>query len=87
MGGTHSRPHDMCLFWSELTILFNTRTFRHMCLDPFYLALELSILLGPVQNQNLHSRGPTCAAHLAQNASLALCKQEITLDIALDTEV
>ena len=29
----------------------------HMCLAPFYLALELSLLLGPVQNHNLHSRG------------------------------
>ena len=57
----------------------------HTCLAPFYLALELSLLLGPVQNQNLPSRGPKCAAHLAHSASLALCKQENTLDIALYT--
>ena len=30
----------------------------HTCLAPFYLALELSLLLGPVQNQNLPSRSP-----------------------------
>ena len=57
----------------------------HTCLAPFYLALELSLLLGPVQNHNLLSRGPKCAAHLAHSASLALCKQENTLDIALYT--
>ena len=57
----------------------------HTCLAPFYLALELSLLLGPVQNQNLPSRGPKNAAHLAQSASLALCKPENTLYIALDT--
>ena len=48
----------------------------HTCLAPFYLALELSLLLGPVQTQKLHSRGPICVAHLANFASLALCKQE-----------
>ena len=57
----------------------------HTCLAPFYLALELSLLLGPVQNQNLPSRGPKCAARLAHSVSIALCKQENTLDIALDT--
>ena len=37
-----------------------------MCLAPFYLALEPSLLLGPVQNQNLPSRGRKCAPHLPQ---------------------
>ena len=57
----------------------------HTCLAPFYLALELSLLLRLVQNQNLPSRGPKCPAHLAHSASSALCNQENTLDIALDT--
>ena len=57
----------------------------HTCLAPFYLTLELSLLLGPVQNQNLPSRGPKCAPHLPHSASLALCKQKNTLEIALDT--
>ena len=56
-----------------------------MGLAPFSLALELSLSLGPVQIQNLPSRGPKCAAHLAHSTSLALCKQKNTLDIAIDT--
>ena len=44
----------------------------------------MSLILGPVQNQNLPSRGPKCAAHLAHSLSLALCKQKNTLEIALD---
>ena len=53
----------------------------HMCLAPFYLAVELSLLLGPVQNQNLPSREFKYAAHvahMAHSASLALWKQENT---------
>ena len=56
-----------------------------MCLAPFYLALELSLILGPVQTQNLRFRGSLYAARLARSVSLALCKQESTLEIALDT--
>ena len=56
----------------------------HSYLAPFYLALELTLLLGPVQNQNWPSRGGLCAQHLQYNVSLALGKQENTLDIALD---
>ena len=56
-----------------------------MCLAPFYHALDLSLLLGPVQNHNLHSRGLLYAIRLAHSVSLALYKQENTLDIALDT--
>ena len=37
-----------------------------MRLAPFYLALEPNLLLGPVQNQNLPSRGRKCAPHLPQ---------------------
>ena len=56
-----------------------------MCLAPFYLALELSLLFWPVLNQNLPSRGAYCAQQLQHSVSLSLCKQENTLDIALDT--
>ena len=56
-----------------------------MCFAPFYLALELSLVLGQVQNQNLPSRWPKYAAGVEYSASLALYKQEITIDIALDT--
>ena len=58
---------------------------HHTCLAPLYLALELSLLWGPVRNKNLPSRGPKCTSHLPHSASLAQCKQENTLDIALDT--
>ena len=63
----------------------STWTVQHTCLATFYLALELSLLLGPVQNQNLPSRGAQCVQHLQHRVSLALCKQDKTLDIALDT--
>ena len=56
-----------------------------MCLAPFYFALELSLLFGPVQNQNLPSKGAQCAQYLQHSVSLALCKQENELDIALYT--
>ena len=40
---------------------------QHTCLAPFYLAHELSLLLGPVQNKNMHSRGPKYAGRLGQS--------------------
>ena len=36
---------------------FSLSMSTHNCLAPFYLALQLSLLLGPVRNQNLPSRG------------------------------
>ena len=41
--------------------------------------------IGAGTNQNLPCRGPKCAPHLPNSASFALCKQDNTLDIALDT--
>ena len=46
---------------------------------------ELSLYLGPVQNQNLHFRGPKYACRLRHSASLAQAYKENTLDIGLDT--
>ena len=63
-----------------ITILFS-----QLCLASFYLAIELSLLLGPVQNKNLPSRGDYCEQHLQHSVSLSLGKEENTLDIALDT--
>ena len=37
-----------------------------MYLAPFYLALEPNLLLSPVENQKLPSRGRKCAPHLPQ---------------------
>ena len=46
---------------------------------------ELSLWWGPVQNQNLHFRGPKYACCLRHSALLAKAYQEITLDIGLET--
>ena len=44
----------------------------------------MSLILGPVQNQNLYSKG-SLFAHLLYSASLAKAYQENPLDIDLDT--
>ena len=88
--GRHSRrsllypaehPHPLVggkrgLFW----VLYITHVFGSLLSCPW-----TEPIIGPVQNQNLPSRGPNCAPHLPHSALLALCKQENTLDIALDT--
>ena len=82
-------PYHLSPVICHLLLVTNANSHSHrpspMCLTPFYLTLELSLLLGPVHNQNLPSRGPKCVPHFPHSASLALCKQENTLDIALNT--
>ena len=74
---------NFCYFWN---MIWKDVSFPyHTCLASFYLAREMSLLLGTVQNQNLHSRGPKYGGRLGHSASLALCNQENTLDIAEDT--
>ena len=46
---------------------------------------ELSPILGPVQNQILLSRGPSCVGTLRNSVSIAQAYQENLLDIGLDT--
>jgi len=46
---------------------------------------ELSPILGPVQNQILHSRGSSCVGTLRNSVSLSQAYQENPLDIGLDT--
>ena len=46
---------------------------------------ELSPILGPVQNQILHPRGPSCVGTLRNSVSIPQAYQENALDIGLDT--
>ena len=65
------------LHYPANTLICQQKYIKHFtCLAPFCLTTELNLLLGTVQNQNLHSRGPKCAARLAHSASLTLCNQE-----------
>ena len=57
----------------------------HTCQPLFGSGTELSLIQGPVQNQNLHSRGSKYARHLRHSALLGKAYQEKSLDIGLDT--
>ena len=46
---------------------------------------ELSLILRPVQNHNLHFRGFKYVSRLRHSDSLAQAYKEYTLDIGLDT--
>ena len=45
---------------------------------------ELSSILGPVQNQIVYSRGPSCVGTLRNSVSIPQTYQENPLDIDLD---
>ena len=46
---------------------------------------ESSLIWGAVQNQILHSRGPSCVGTLRNSVSLPQAYQENQLDIGFDT--
>ena len=46
---------------------------------------DLNLILGPVQNPIVYTRGPSCVRHLRHSASYTKAYQEKSLDIGLDT--